>query len=193
MISKQKLRIMKVRFFIALSLLMGLCLYACASEVSKQKVEKPICEEWLQPDSAAYNKLGKRLATLLFSPKTVKCYHLVGKEKIEKDDVEIEKNFVRKDLLGTLKNNQIAVLQYALLKPAKSYEKDSITVMAPYMPLLEFEFTSKKETAHVVISLSDMTWTVIYDDKRQFNFNYANEQLISQFCSFYVSLIKNNK
>ena len=65
--------------------------------------------------------------------------------------------------------------------------------MSPYMPILEFEFANKKEKAHVVISLSDMTWTVFYDDKKQFNFTYANEELLAQFCNYYVSLYNNKR
>lgn len=184
---------MKEKVFIMICLMINQCFCSCASGASKKVEEKPICAQWKQPDSEAYNKLGKRLATLLFSPKSVKCYHLIGKESVAKDDVEIEKNFVRDTLLATLKSDEITVLQYALLKPAKSYKNDSIKVMSPYMPILEFEFTNKKEKAHVVISLSDMTWTVFYDDKKQFNFTYANEELLAQFCNYYVSLYKNRR
>lgn len=170
-----------------------LSLNACASGGKKQS-EKPICAEWLFPDSSAYSKLGKRLTAILFSPQKVNCYYLVGKEKIGKDDVEIETNFVRDTLLAKLTNGEIAVLQYSLLKPSKSYEKkDSVIVMSPYMPILEFEFVNKKEKAHVVMSLSDMTWTIIFDDKKQFNFPYANVELVSQFCNYYVSKYKSNK
>ena len=181
---------MKVKLFLLLSVYMGVSFIACAGSPQKKTTEKPICSEWMTPDSTAYNKLGKRLATVLFSPKTVKCYHLLGKAEVAKDDVEIEQHFVRDTLLATQKSDEIAVLQYALLKPAKSYERDSITVMSPYMPILEFEFTQKKETAHVVISLSDFSWTIIYDDKRQFNCTYANGELISQFCNYYLSHYK---
>lgn len=170
-----------------------LSLYACASG-GKKPSEKPICAEWLLPDSSAYSKLGKRLTTVLFSPQKVNCYYLVGKEKVDKDDVEIETNFVRDTLLAKLNSGEIAVLQYSLLKPSKSYEKnDSVIVMSPYMPILEFEFIKKKEKAHVVISLSDMTWTIIFDDKKQFNFPYANGDLIAQFCNYYISKYKSEK
>lgn len=184
---------MRTKFVLVLSFMAGMCLYACAGGHAEKNASKPVCEEWLQPDSVAYNKLGKRLAKLLFAPKTVRCYHLIGKEKVEEGDMEIEKNFVRDTLLATLKSNEVSVLQYALLKPAKSYCKDSMAVMSPYMPILEFEFTNKKEKAHVVISLSDMTWTVFYDDKRQFNFNYSNAELLSQFCMYYVALYKKGR
>lgn len=163
-----------------------LSLYACASG-GKKVNEKPICAEWLLPDSSAYNILGKRLTTVLFSPQKVNCYYLIGKEKISKDDVEVETNFVRDTLLAKLNGDEITVLQYSLLKPSKSYEKnDSVILMSPYMPILEFEFIKKKEKAHVIVSLSDMTWTIIFDDKKQFNFPYANGELITQFCNYYI-------
>ncbi len=178
---------MKKKNFLFVGFMLCICLVACANSSAKTE-EKPICAEWLQPDSGAYEVLGKRLATVLFSPQSVKCYHLIGKEKIMEGDVEIEQNFVRDTLLATLKSDEIAILQYALLKPALSYKKDSVVVMSPYIPVLEFEFGKKKEKAHVVISLSDMTWTLFYDDKRQFNFNYANEHLLAQFCEYYLSI-----
>lgn len=183
---------MRTNFLISISFMLCICFNACASGPQK-KSEKPICEEWLKPDSVVYSKLGKRLATVLFAPQSVKCYHLVGKEKVEQNDVEIESHFVRDAFLANLKSGEISVLQYSLLKPTKSYKKDSITVMSPYIPILEFEFTKKKEKAHVVISLSDMTWSVFYDDKKQFNFTYANEELITQFCNYYVSLYKSKR
>jgi hypothetical protein len=183
---------MKEKFLISVGIMLCLYLGACASKPQKG-ADKPICAEWIKPDSAAYNKLGKRLATVLFAPQSVKCYHLIGKEKVEKGDVEIDKNFVRDTLLATLKPGEIAVLQYSLLKPAKSYRKNSVVVMSPYMPILEFEFTKKKEKAHVVISLSDVSWTIFYDDKKQFNYNYANEDLVAQFCNYYVSLYYSRK
>lgn len=168
-------------------------LYACANgRVGRSK--KPICAEWLSPDHAAYDKLGKQLATILFSPQKVNCYYLVGKEKIGKDDVEIEKNFVRDTLLANLKGGEITVLQYSLLKPSKSYEEaGSVVVMSPYMPIIEFEFIKRKEKAHIVISLSDMTWTVIYDGKKLFTFPYANGELVAQFCNYYISKRKSEK
>lgn len=178
----------KIAFILAMMLTLGVS--ACATNPPKGNDSKPICSEWLMPDSVVYNTLGKRLATVLFSPQSVKCYYLVGKEKVEKEEVEIEPHFVRDTLLATLKPTEIAVLQYTLIKPAESYLQDSLKVMSPYMPILEFEFTQKKEKAHVVVSLSDLTWTVIYDDKRQFNFNYTNRGLINQFCMFYVSKFK---
>ena len=185
---------MKPRLLILLVMLMNLSLSACAGEPQKKSSEKPLCAAWLTPDTAAYNKLGKRLSKVLYQPSRVKVYHLVGKEEIGKDEVEIEKNFVRDTLLCDLKNEEIAVLQFSLFSSSKSYLNDSIAVMSPYIPQLEFEFTSKKkEVAHVIISLSDMTWSVIYDDKKQFNFNYDNNELISRLCRYYMSNYKSNK
>ena len=188
MIFKQKR--MKQRIIILIGVAICYGLTACALGPKKAKMEKPLCAEWLMPDSLAYHKLGKRLASILFAPQSVRCFHLIGKEKIEDGEIQIEENFVRDTLLSSFRPNEIAVLQYALLKPAKSYETDSIKVMSPYIPVLEFEFSKKNEKAHVVISLSDMTWTVYYDDKRQFHYNYANEELIYEFCKFYIRKYK---
>lgn len=185
MISKPKS--MKHRIIILLGIALCFGLTACALGPKKVKAEKPICAEWLMPDASVMGKLGNRLASVLFAPQSVKCYSLVGKEKVEEGEVEIEPNFVQEDLLATLRPNELAVLQYALLKPSKSYESDSTKVMSPYIPAIAFEFKRKNEKANVVISLSDMTWTVIYDGKVQFNYNYANKEMISQFCKFYIN------
>lgn len=181
------------RILLIACIMASFSLCVCANG-GKKTNEKPICAEWLLPDSLAYSKLGKRLATILFSPQKVNCYYLVGKEKIDKNDVEIETNFVRDTLLGKLDVSEIAVLQYSLLKPSKSYKKsDGAIVMSPYMPILEFEFIKKKEKAHVIISMSDMTWSIIFDDKKQFNFPYANGELVAQFCNYYVYKYKSIK
>ncbi len=183
---------MNKNFFIPLSLVLCLCFGACADCPAKTE-GKAVCAGWLMPDSAACSVLGDRLTGILFAPQKVKCYHLIGKETIDKDDVEIERNFVRDSLLTTLSKEEIAVLQYALIKPAKSYQTDSILVESPYGPELEFEFTKKKETAHVVVSLSDMTWAVVYDGKHQFRYNYTDKEFIARFCEYYLSGYYNNK
>ena len=177
---------MKYRTVSVLVLLMIFAVSVCAWNPRKERKEKPLCPEWMMPDSTVYARLGKRLAGVLFAPQNVRCYRLVGKEKVMEGDVEIESNFVRDTLLSILRPDEVAVLQYALIRPQDSYATDSVRVMSPYLPVLEFEFCKNKETAHVIISLSDMTWTVMYDDKRQFNYNYANEHLLSQFCRFYL-------
>ena len=70
---------MKPKLLILLVMLMNLSLSACAGAPQKKSSEKPLCAAWLTPDTAAYNKLGKRLATVLYQPSRVKVYHLVGK------------------------------------------------------------------------------------------------------------------
>lgn len=188
MISKPKNMKQRIILLIGVALCFGLT--ACAWGPKKVKADKPICAEWLMPDATVMEKLGNRLATILFAPQTVKCYSLVGKEKVEEGEIEIEPNFVQDSLLATFGPKEMAVLQYALLKPSKSYENDSIKVMSPYVPAITFEFKRKNDKANVVISLSDMTWTVVYDGKTQFNYNYANKELIHEFCKYFIN---NNK
>ena len=59
---------------------------------------------------------------------------------------------------------------------------DSVVVRSPYMPQLEFEFSKKKQVAHVLLSTSDFSWTVVYDGKKQFNYNYKDNGTIERFC-----------
>ena len=106
------------------------------------------------------------------------------KEKPAKGDVEVEHSIVRGKSLGLLNIEQRAVLRYTLFVPAESYQKDSIRVRAPYNPVLEFVFYHKKmqQEAHVIMSPNDFSWTVFYDDKRQFKFNFANKETVVRFC-----------
>jgi hypothetical protein len=144
------------------------------------------------PDSVVYKSLGKTLSEILFSPTKVKVYSLKGVENVGKNDVEIEDHFVRDTLIATMDAKEVALLQYLLLTDKENYKNDSVQIRSPYIPLLEYEFTRKKgQVAHVIISLQNMTWTVIYDDKKQFNWNYANKQLVKRFCHYYIE--RNNK
>lgn len=155
---------------------------SCTAEVAKKETKtENVGETWLTPDSASYSQLGKNLSSILFSPTKVQCYHLVYNDSITGNDVQVERNIARASLIATLDKSQIALLQFTLFKPAESYQQDSIAVRAPYDPQLEFVFTKKKEEAHVIVSPNDMTWTVIYDDKRQFNYNFANKETLLRF------------
>lgn len=163
---------------------------SCTSEPAKKETKTEKVEEtWLTPDSASYSQLGKNLSNILFSPTKVECYHLVFNDSITGNDVQVERNIARGSLITTLDKSQIALLQFALFKPAESYQQDSIAVRAPYDPQLVFVFTKKKEQAQVIVSPNDMTWTVIYDDKRQFNYNFANKETLLRF----FALLNNKK
>lgn len=162
---------------------------ACTANKEKQHsgVNKKV---WLKPDSAVYSQLGKNLSTILFSGSKVECYSLKYVEQVKEKDFEVESNLVRDSLLATLNDSQKDVLRFIMFMPLESYQNDSLRVRAPYSPILEFDFYHKKmkQHAHVVISLNDMTWTVVYDDKKQFNYNYANKAAVARFCEYFLSL-----
>lgn len=144
-------------------------------------------EKMIVPDSSVYKTLGKTLSEVLFSPTKVNVYTLKGVENVGKDDVEVEDHFVRGSLLTTLSAKQVAILQYLLLCNEENYKNDSIQIRAPYLPQLEFEFVKKKSApAHVILSPNDRTWTVVFDDKKQFNWNYAQKELVTRFCNFFL-------
>jgi len=171
------------------------CLAACAPKGKKtetrQSVEKPVCSEWIHPDSIAYSNLGKRLTDVLINANKVRVYSLRPKEKVTADDVEIEPHFVRDTQLATLTKEQAVVLKYSLISCGANYSKDTLLVpMSPYCPEIEFEFTKKKEVAHVFISLVDGKWGVRYDGKTQFKYNYRDGVLLHRFCRFFL---KNKK
>jgi len=141
----------------------------------------------IKPDSAAYASLGKTMTDLLFSPKKVKCYHVVAKANVDKDkEFEIQPNFVQDTLIAELDAKLIGVLQHELLSDGKNYKKDSIRVRSPYAPQLVFVFEKKKAVAYVLVSLSDYSWSVVYDDKLQFNWNYEDKYAIKRFCDMFI-------
>ncbi|MBR1766196.1 MAG: hypothetical protein IJ745_04035 [Bacteroidales bacterium] len=144
----------------------------------------------IQPDSAVYAMLGRTMTDVLFHPTSVKCYTLIGKERADSTDYQVEPHWVRDSLLGSLTTELAGVLQFALIANPANYHFDSIRVKAPYMPLLVFEFQKKKNVVHVLLSPLDYTWTIMYDDKRQIHFNYHDRELIERFCALFLQTEK---
>jgi len=145
----------------------------------------------LSIDSVVYKNLGRTLYDLLSSPQKVSCYILTAKENITPDDVVIEVPFVRNSLIiEKMSNEDVAVLQYLLPLDRENYQNDTVIVRSPYLPIIEFSFTKKKAEAHLLVSLSDGTWTLVYDDKIQQHWNYADKRQIVRFCK---QFIKKNK
>lgn len=175
-----------VNFILMMAAVSFTSLAACT--VPNDTVPSKKKEAWLRPDSLAYNQLGRNLSTILFSSTKVECFSLDYKEKLEESDVEVEQCFVRGESLGFLNAEQLAVLRYILIAPKESYQKDSIRVRAPYAPAMEFVFHHKKmkQDAQIVLSPNDFTWTLFYDDKRQFHFNFTNKEAVVRF---YQSLL----
>ncbi len=162
-----------------------LCIFSSCSASEKSKIST-LCPSWLAPDSAIYNQLGKTLTNLLFSPKEVKCYAVEWQDTVTND--QLEPYFKRGKSLGKLTKEEIAVLQYSLLSNEANYVNDTIVVMSPYVPYLNFEFVGKKkQRANVLVSPSNFTWTILFDDKKQSNFNYHSKDF-ERFCNFYIKL-----
>lgn len=180
---------MKISYIvIALMALIGFS--ACAEPTAK--ATKYNCPELIKPDGKITSVLGNRLTDIIFSPKSVSCFYITPVDSIRKGDVELEPNIVKKEKLSQLSKEEIAVLQYVLLSDSNSYKNDSIVVLSPYIPCLDFEFEKKKETAHVLISLSDFSWSIVYDGKKQFNHNYHSNE-IERLCAFYLSKLNDSK
>lgn len=168
---------MKVRLLLIMVLVCSTSMSSCSA--ANEKTTKYA----IQPDSSVYYTLGKSMSDILFSPTKVLCYTIQGKATISKEDYELEPHYVRDSLIAKLNANQIYLLQFNLLADEKNYKEDSMKVRSPYVPCLEFCFEKKKmEPVHVIISLSDFSWTIVYDDKRQFNWNYEDKRLIERFC-----------
>lgn len=177
---------MKMKQKVFLICLVGLIgLSSCMAK--EPKMSKADGGEAADVDSVVYKNLGKSLYELLSSPQRVSCYFLKAKENIKAEDIVIEKPFVRDTLLvGKISKEDIAILQYLLPMDRENYQNDSVIVKSPYLPVIEFLFTKKKAEAHVLVSLSDFTWTVVYDDKIQLHCNYADKKQIRRFCNKFL-------
>ncbi|MBM6719899.1 hypothetical protein H6B13_09620 [Bacteroides gallinaceum] len=169
---------MKVKF---LSLLGILCLIS--SFVSCSAANKKTAKYSIQPDSTVYYTLGKTMSDILFSPTKVTCYTIQGKSIVSEEDVELEPHYVRDSLVAKLDDGQISILQFNLLSDDANYHQDSLKVRSPYVPYIEFCFEKKRQQpVHIIVSLSDFSWTILYDDKRQGNWNYADKRLMKRYC-----------
>ena len=167
-------------FFVLFSVLTISCF--AAKEQKMKKESKPAVYA-IQPDSNTYTILGKTMTDILFSPSKVTCYAVKGKAQVDKTDFELEPHYVRDSLIAKLTPSQVALFQFLLLSDKSNYSQDSIKVRSPYVPHLELCFEKKKQQVHVLISQSDFSWTICYDDKKQGNWNYAEKRLVRRFCN----------
>lgn len=151
-----------------------------SSAYSSPKQKKLVLAKSL-PDSLVLSQLGNTLTDILTNPTKVTMYSLRGKEHVEKEDFVLEPHYVRDSLYGILTQDAVAILQFILITNESNYRTDSIKVKSPYMPQFEFEFSKKKQVAHVLLSTSDFSWTVIYDGKKLFNYNYTDNDAIERF------------
>ena len=167
-------------FFVLFSVLTISCF--AAKEQKMKKESKPAVYA-IQPDSNTYTILGKTMTDILFSPSKVTCYAVKGKAQVDKTDFELETHYVRDSLIAKLTPSQVALFQFLVLSDKSNYSQDSIKVRSPYVPHLELCFEKKKQQVHVLISQSDFSWTICYDDKKQGNWNYAEKRLVRRFCN----------
>ena len=168
---------MRTKFILIMSLLCFAAMASCNPLLEKT------AKYAILPDSSVYYTLGKTMSEVLFCPSKVTCYTIQGKATVAKEDFELEPHYVRDSLVTKLNANQIYLLQFNLLADEENYKEDSMKVRSPYVPCLEFCFEKKKmEPVHVIVSLSDFSWTIVYDDKRQFNWNYEDKRLMERFC-----------
>jgi hypothetical protein len=159
-------------------LLICTCLHACAQPVDTKPIAKNIGEQLMAPDSIIISKLGNEVCGILFAPDKVDVYTLEPKNEVDEGDYETEPHFVRKAYVGNLDKKFVDVIKFILLSNDSCYESDSTVVQTFYLPVIEFEYTKKKKSASVIISLNDGTWTVVSAGKRKLNYNYNNPELI---------------
>lgn len=168
---------MKTKLLTLMSLLCSLsCFAACGSTPKGKPVNYAI-----QADSIVRATLGTTMTDILFSPSKVTSYVVKGKSKVEEDDLELEPHYVRDSLIAKLTAEETRILQFVLLADSTNYKQDSVKVRSPYVPVMEICFEKKKQQVHLLLSLSDFSWTIYYDGKVQGNWNYANKPLVKRF------------
>ena len=157
----------------------------CANSQACVSEEIPF---WLTPDSTICSHLDGDLKKVLFMPDSVKCYVLVQKDSISEKGLSPVENYVRDSLMAEFGVRETTVLQYVLLSNPQSYSTDSVKIEAPYLPILEFVFSRENSSsASVILSVSDRSWAIMYDNKQQFRYNYADWRTVERFCSFYIN------
>lgn len=162
-------------------LIPSVCCMASCGELGRKTPIKTI-----HPDSTVYAMLGRTMSDVLFNPSSVTCYTLKGKKEVASSDFQVEPHWVRDSLIGKLSPEAYGILQFALIANGENYTNDTLRIRAPYIPVLEFEFRKKKEVVYVLVSISDRTWTIMYDDKRQVHFNYHDCELIERYCDLFL-------
>ena len=165
-----------------------LCTLSCSAVTFNNKAK--IGRDSIKVDSLAQAQLGISVTETLMNPGKVSCYTLKGKSQTDENDFVVEPHYVRDSLVGTLTPEMYSILQFMLIADQSNYKRDSVLVKSPYTPQLEFEFSRKRIVVHVVVSLSDYSWSIIFDGKKQFNWNYAEKELIHRYCTM---LINNKK
>ena len=141
-------------------------------------IQKNMGQNSFQPCDSVIAQLGKTATEVIFNPSKVEVYRVEGRDTIGKGEVEIEKNYVRKGLIGTLSKDYIKLVQYLLVADAANYGIDSVRVRSPYLPDCEFKFIHKNQSVSILVSRSDFSWTLVSDGKKQFNYNYAEKSAI---------------
>lgn len=191
---------MNIKFLLTIVLLVfgTNCFASCNSGNNEKMVNTPrplVVSEWLYPDSIALSHLGNRLADVLLNANKVRVFKLTPKENVTSDDYEIDPHFVRESQIGQLNKDQMRILQFSLISCGANYLNDttSLKPMAAYCPIIEFEFTRKKDIAHVFVSLNDFQWGVNYNGKRQFKFNYANGIVLHRLCNWFLDKYQQEK
>lgn len=143
-------------------------------------IQKNMGQNSFQPCDSVIAQLGKTATEVIFNPSKVEVYRVEGRDTIGKDEVEVDKNYVRQNLIGTLSKDYTRLVQYLLIADPANYGIDSVRVRSPYSPEVELKFIRKNVSVSVLVSRSNYTWTLLSDGKRQFNYNYAEKSAIDR-------------
>lgn len=143
-------------------------------------IKKNMGQDCFLPSDSVKAHLGTMASEVIFNPTKVVVYRVEGRDSIREGEVEVEKNFVRTKMVGTLSKDCVRLVQYLLITDSDNYGIDSMRVRSPYVPDIELQFIRKNEVVSVLVSRSDFTWTLISDGKKQFNYNYAEKKAINR-------------
>lgn len=154
----------------------------------KKTTHKLVCNDWMMPDSIAMSNLGVTVADILLNSTKVKVYALSPKQKITPDDIEVQPHYVIDTLLATLTSAQATALRYSLIGCGANYFNDTTNIpRVPFLPSIAYEFSSKRGTAYLFVSLTNYTWGIVYEGKTLFVYNYADGLFVNRFCEYFLS------
>ena len=157
---------------------------SCIGKGKEPKKTMSSSKLWCCPDDTITNHLGNTLTEILFNPQKVICYAVEREDSISSD--QLEPNFSRGEQICKLSKEEIAIIQFSLLSNQENYVNDTLLVMCPYIPKLDFEFTGRKgKKANLLISPSDFSWSILFDGKKQFRFNTHSIDM-KRLCNFYI-------
>lgn len=133
----------------------------------------------------------KMVKDILSNPEQVICYRLAETDDIDIKTGDTEKldiYWIRTNISKKLNEEEREILFSNLLHNEVNYQKEMALMSSPYVPVVDFQLIHKGKSIDVLVSLSDKSWTIIYDGIRVFNNRYNNGFDFGEFINQIIPL-----